>query len=127
MTLILEAVEAFIYRWPGGEVELRPGWPVEFQTDRAQRIVEKAHGLVRVVSRDHGLKLGAMISWHSPRYGKCSGRVAMLPQCSDEYILIGDHTVTKSLAFVSKNLDVRVIDEPATFSSTNPPPTGEKE
>lgn len=37
------------YRWPQGEVLLRPGRPVELPDDRARRLLEKASGKVRAV------------------------------------------------------------------------------
>lgn len=48
--MMLEVVgDSFTYRWPGGEVHLEPGKPVDLPDDRAQRLLAKAPGRVRVV------------------------------------------------------------------------------
>jgi len=49
----LEAIgKGFTYRWPGGEVRLEPGKPVDLPTDRAARLLKKAEGRVRQVEID---------------------------------------------------------------------------
>lgn len=40
---------AFTYRWPGGEVRLEPGKPIDLPDERARRLIEKAPGKVRVI------------------------------------------------------------------------------
>lgn len=46
----LEATgKPFIYRWPGGEVRLELGKPVDLPQDRAERLLSKAGDRVRVV------------------------------------------------------------------------------
>jgi ferredoxin len=46
----LEAIgKPFRYRWPGGEVRLEPGRPVDLSPERAARLLAKAPGKVRVV------------------------------------------------------------------------------
>jgi hypothetical protein len=46
----LEAVgKPFIYRWPGGEVRLEPGKPVELPPERAAKLLARASGRVRQV------------------------------------------------------------------------------
>ena len=48
--MLIEAVgKTITYRWPHGEVRLEPGKPVGLPDDRAQRLIEKAAGRVRVV------------------------------------------------------------------------------
>lgn len=47
--MIVECVgDAFTYRWPGGEIRLEPGKPVELPDERAKRLLAKAPGKVRV-------------------------------------------------------------------------------
>lgn len=41
--------EAFTYRWPAGEIRLEPGKPIELPDERAQRLLAKVPGKVRVV------------------------------------------------------------------------------
>jgi len=49
----LEAIgKSLTYRWPGGEVVLEPGKPVELPRDRAERLLAKAAGKVREVKPD---------------------------------------------------------------------------
>ena len=46
----LEATgKAFTYRWPGGEVHLEQGKPVDLPDARAKRLLSKAQGKVRAV------------------------------------------------------------------------------
>jgi hypothetical protein len=44
----LEALTPFTYRWPGGEVHLEPGTPIDLPDERAQRLLTKAPLKVRV-------------------------------------------------------------------------------
>jgi hypothetical protein len=57
----LEAVVSFTYRWPGGEVHLDPGTPIELPDERAQRLLNKAPGKVRVCPPT--IQPGARITW----------------------------------------------------------------
>ncbi|NOS82770.1 MAG: hypothetical protein HOP32_14430 [Nitrospira sp.] len=41
--------KGFVYTWPGGQITLEPGKPIELSDERAQRLLQKAHGRVRVV------------------------------------------------------------------------------
>ena len=60
--MIVEVVgEAFTYRWPGGEIRLEPGKPVELPDERAKRLLAKAPGRVRVVSPS--IQPGDSIKW----------------------------------------------------------------
>src|SRR5437660_8938413 len=46
----VEAVHApLTYRWPGGEVQLVPGQPVDLPESRALRLLQRAPGKVRAV------------------------------------------------------------------------------
>ncbi len=46
----LEAIgKAFLYRWPGGEVRLEPGKPIELPPDRAAKLMARASGRIRQV------------------------------------------------------------------------------
>jgi hypothetical protein len=76
----LEAIgEAFIYRWPTGEVRLVPGHPVELPDGRAVRLLEKAPGRVRVVVESanevEGDLTGRRVIWDSPLFGLLSATV----------------------------------------------------
>src|SRR5262245_14233184 len=51
----------FVYRWPGGEIRLEPGKPIELPDERAKRLLDKAPGRVRVIDPD--IKPGACITW----------------------------------------------------------------
>lgn len=51
--MLVEAINTpLIYRWPGGEVHLEPGRPVELSEYRVKRLLAKAPGKVRVVPSD---------------------------------------------------------------------------
>lgn len=50
--MLIEAVaKPLTYRWPGGEVRLEPGKPVDLPQDRAWRLLAKAPGKVRPVEQ----------------------------------------------------------------------------
>ena len=51
----------FIYRWPGGEVKLEQGKPIDLPEERAKRLLDKAPGKVRVVSAT--IQAGSLIIW----------------------------------------------------------------
>lgn len=51
---------AFTYRWPGGEVHLEPGKPIDLPDERAKRLIEKAPGKVRVIPT---FQPGSTIAW----------------------------------------------------------------
>ena len=57
----LEALTAFTYRWPGGEVHLEPGKPIDLLDDRAERLLSKAPGKVRMVTPT--IAAGSLVSW----------------------------------------------------------------
>jgi hypothetical protein len=68
----LEATgHSFLYRWPGGEVRLEPGRPIDLPDERAKRLLDKAPGRVRVVEstkRINGDLTGHIVVWHSPLF-----------------------------------------------------------
>ena len=48
----LEGVGApFTYKWPGGEVRLEPGKPIDLSPERAAKLIAKVPGRVRLVER----------------------------------------------------------------------------
>jgi len=58
----VEAIGAPIrYTWPGGSVLLEPGSPIELDDARAQRLMAKVPGRVRVVSST--IQIGTAINW----------------------------------------------------------------
>lgn len=60
--MIVECVgDAFTYRWPGGEVHLEPGKPIDLPDERARRLLLKAPGKVRMIPRP--IQPGDRITW----------------------------------------------------------------
>ena len=59
----LEAIEGpVLYRWPGGEVRLEPGKPVDLPDDRARRVLAKAGtAKVRAIAPAVAVTRGATI------------------------------------------------------------------
>lgn len=41
----------FVYKWPGGEVRLEPGRPIDLSPERAAKLLAKAPGRARLVER----------------------------------------------------------------------------
>ncbi len=76
--MIVEAIDTTVmYRWPGGEVRLEPGNPIELPKERATRLLAKTCGKVRVVDPDPipALNPGDRIAWESPLFGRLTGEV----------------------------------------------------
>lgn len=66
--MMLEALTPVLYCWPGGEIALTPGEPVDLPEERALRILKKLPGKVRLlsrvpISRDGGRKLYEERGW----------------------------------------------------------------
>lgn len=57
----LEALISFTYRWPGGEVHLEPGKPIDLPEARAKRLLDKAPDKVRVVTPT--VQAGSQVTW----------------------------------------------------------------
>lgn len=59
----LEAIGTpLTYRWPGGSVYLEPGRPVDLPEARAQRLLDKAPGKVRVITPTL-FQAGSQVTW----------------------------------------------------------------
>lgn len=51
--MLIEAIRRPLrYRWPGGEIRLVPGQPMDLPEDQARRVLLKAGDKVRVVERE---------------------------------------------------------------------------
>ncbi len=76
--MIVEAIDTTVmYRWPGGEVRLEPGNPIELPKERATRLLAKACGKVRAVDPDPipALNPGDRIVWEGPLFGRLTGEL----------------------------------------------------
>jgi hypothetical protein len=54
--------------------------------------------LAKVGSDIRLLKIGSIVAWNSPMFGRCEGHVAMLPE--DDWIGIKRHPVTEEPVFL---------------------------
>lgn len=60
--MLIEAIgNPLTYKWPGGEVHLEPGRPINLPDDRAQRLLSKAPGKVRMVTPT--VQAGSFVTW----------------------------------------------------------------
>ena len=60
--MLIEAIgKPLTCRWPGGEVRLEPGTPIDLPDDRAKRLLSKAPGKVRMVIP--AIQAGSLITW----------------------------------------------------------------
>jgi hypothetical protein len=76
----IEAIgQPFLYRWPGGEVHLAPGHPIDLPPDRAAKLL--ARGKVRVLENPRQVQVGVVVEW----------RGALFPNCQAEVLAIDDH------------------------------------
>lgn len=53
--------KGFVYTWPGGEIRLEPGKPVELSDERATRLLRKVGARVRLVLPP--IQPGDQITW----------------------------------------------------------------
>lgn len=75
--MIIECIGGpFTYRWPTGEVRLEPGKPVDLPEARAQRLLNKAPGKVRVVTPS--IAAGSLFTWTRGDGSKQEGFVDFL-------------------------------------------------
>ena len=74
--MTLEALDCpLIVRVNGMRVSLRPGVPMALTDTQGLKLLARAPGRVRLVSRPTTLTVGAMATWESPLFGMLSGRV----------------------------------------------------
>lgn len=61
--MLIEAVNhPILCRFPGGEIRMEPGKPVDLPEARALRLLDKAAGKVRVIAPT--IQVGDRIEWH---------------------------------------------------------------
>lgn len=100
--MIVECIgQAFTYRWPGGEVHLEPGKPIDMPDERAKRLIEKAPGKVRVIPT---FQPGSTIAWLRADGTRQIGTVDFIH--TDEigarwaFVTIGDGWAAVNMKFV---------------------------
>lgn len=103
--MMVEAIgEGFTYRWPGGEVRLKPGEPVDLPDERARRLLTKAPGRVRVVPPS--IQPGDSIRWTRSDGSVHHAKVDFVHGDSDgarwAFVTIGTGWAAVSCRFVSK-------------------------
>ena len=75
--MIIECIGGpFTYRWPGGEVYLEPGTPIDLPDERAKRLLSKAPNRVRVVTS--AVQAGSLVTWRRGDGSKQEGFVDFL-------------------------------------------------
>ena len=100
--MTIECVGAgFTYRWPGGEVHLVPGKPIDLPDERARRLLSKAAGKVRVIVPT--IQPGDLIEWD--RAGTMQTGVADWLYTDDTgtrwvFVTIGETWAAVNLKFV---------------------------
>ena len=71
--MLIEALSTFTVRLPNGLLQrLCPGQPIDLPDPVALRLLERASGMVRAITRP---VQGEVITWESPLFGMCEGRV----------------------------------------------------
>ncbi len=77
--MLIEALSKLIkYRWPDGEVQLKPGHPVDLPEDRALKLLARAQGKVRLVEpgiSPSQLGAGRWVEYASPLFGRITCEV----------------------------------------------------
>ena len=105
----IEATDkSFIYRWPGGEVHLEPGKPIELPDERATRLLRKAGNRARMVLST--IHPGDWITWTRADGTTPNGLVDVVHVDVDglawAFVTIGESWAAVNLKFV-KMIDVR--------------------
>jgi hypothetical protein len=106
--MLVEAVkDGFVYRWPGGEVRLEPGKPIELPDDRAKRLLAKAAGRVRVVPKP--IQPGESIRWTRGDGTEHHARVDFLHSDPDgtvwAFVTVGEGWAAVNLKFAAKVIE----------------------
>ena len=110
--MIIEASAPLKYRWPEGEIALKPGQQAEMPELRALRLLAKAGGKVRIIQAEPSIPQfpDMWVTWTSPLFGRCSGQMAMKPE--NGWIVVRSHSVTGDLALINLDWNVRFHLEP---------------
>jgi|SRR5215831_8490584 len=111
--MLLEAiVKPICYRWPGGEVVLMPGCPLDLPEDRAWRVLQRAPGKVRAidsVSLIGSVRAGRWVEWLSPALPRQQGEVlAVHPDGTFEAF----HPITEAVCRMPVAWVIRVMKAP---------------
>ena len=108
--MLIEALDKPItYRWPGGEVQLKPGCPVPLPEARALKLLAKARGKVRIAKPEAAtmrLSPGIWIEYASPVFGQVACEVLEVGRDGDLCVFhpLQEKLVTIPLAWVAKVL-----------------------
>ena len=87
--MLIEATTPLTVKFSTGDIRLTPGVPVELPTAQAQRLLVKAHGKVREVTRDWSptwRELAALTSGLTADDPRLPVVMAVLNQCDDAYL-----------------------------------------
>jgi hypothetical protein len=111
--MLLEATgKPICYRWPGGEVVLTPGRPMELPEDRAWRLLERAPGRVRVINTlptINDIQAGCWVEWLSPALPQQRGEVlAVNPDGTFEVF----HPLTETLCRLPVKWVMKISEGP---------------
>ena len=111
--MLIEVSESLKVRLPDRELDLTPGTQIELEDRYAVKLIERLGGMAKVVipkSDRSSLQSGDLVSWKSPLFGRCYGRIAII---HDEYewMLVADHSVLNGFAFVSKKWAVSEVED----------------
>jgi hypothetical protein len=95
----------FVCRWPGGQVSLVPGQPVELPDDRALKLIAKVPGRVKAVDAPFSIRPGDLIQWQRAG-GEQIGMVDFLHLDTDgivwAFVSIGEAWAAVNLKFAKK-------------------------
>jgi len=112
--MLIEATEnSLTYKWPGGEIRLEPGKPINVPTQRAARLLAKVGDKARVVGSPEipleKLVPGTWIEFHSPVFGKCTAQVDSM---EGDTIFVNHHLVLKGFTQIPTGWVWRVLTSP---------------
>ena len=87
--MLIEAMTPLTVKFSTGDIRLTPGVPVEIPTVQAQRLLVKAHGKVREVTRDWSptwRELAALTSGLTADDPRLPVIMGALNECDDAYL-----------------------------------------
>ena len=93
---------------PSGDVVLTPGHIIQltFAPKLLHRVLAQAREYLRP------LRIGSLLMWDSPLFGRCTGEVIMLPQGDSLRVRILDHSVMGDEMDISLHWITEVGPEP---------------
>ena len=106
----LEAVgKAFVYQWPGGEIRLEPGKPVDLPPDRAAKLLARAGGRVRLLDSPEPIVIESASCTAKPVFWETATGHILGPAKPEFLAMVGSGTTACFWVVITMNGEGRWI------------------